>query len=224
MAICPLSSKHRNALRVKLIRKYFYWQPRCGSYNYNVLYLSTALFGDKGTGNRETHRISRIVQILTTLQSGHGYSVDDPTKILGVSRRTVFRDLKELQAIGVPYRFDSKTGGYTIDLEYFLPPVDLNLPEALSLRFSKKVVKNVSEVQWHCSQKTTQNPDGTLGTKFRVDGLGEISWWVLGYSDRVEVLRPAALRKKIKETARRMVNLNAASQIKNQVPAAPCFS
>ncbi len=78
-------------------------------------------------------RISRIVQILTTLQSGHGYSVDGLTKILGVSRRTVFRDLKELQAIGVPYHFDSKTGGYTIDPEYFLAPVDLNLQEALSL-------------------------------------------------------------------------------------------
>ncbi len=78
-------------------------------------------------------RISRIVQILTTLQSGHSYSVDGLTNILSVSRRTIFRDLKELQAIGVPYRFDSKTGGYAIDPEYFLPPVDLNLQEALSL-------------------------------------------------------------------------------------------
>ena len=77
------------------------------------------------------------------------------------------------------------------------------------LRFSKKVAKNVSEVQWHCSQKTTQNPDGTLDAEFRVDGLGEISWWVLGYGDQVEVLAPATLRKRIKETARRMVKLNA---------------
>ena len=87
----------------------------------------------KGLEAVKLSRISRIVQILTTLQSGHSYSVDGLTKILGVSRRTIFRDLKELQAIGVPYRFDSKTGGYAIDPEYFLPPVDLNLQEALSL-------------------------------------------------------------------------------------------
>jgi len=78
-------------------------------------------------------RVSRIVQILTTLQSGHNHSVDELAKLAGVSRRTVFRDLKELGSIGVPYRFDTRAGGYSIDPEFFLPPIDLNLPEALSL-------------------------------------------------------------------------------------------
>jgi predicted DNA-binding transcriptional regulator YafY len=64
-------------------------------------------------------RVSRIIQILTTLQAGHSYSVDDLAKIVGVSRRTVFRDLKELQAIGVPYHFNTRTGGYGIDPEFF---------------------------------------------------------------------------------------------------------
>lgn len=81
----------------------------------------------------KSSRVSRIVRILTTLQSGRSYSVHDLVEILGVSRRTVFRDLKELQAIGVPYKFDPKTGGYEIDPAFFLPPIDFDLVEALSV-------------------------------------------------------------------------------------------
>jgi predicted DNA-binding transcriptional regulator YafY len=44
--------------------------------------------------------------------------------------------------------------------------------------------------------------------EFRVDGLGEISWWVLGYGDQVQVLAPKALRDRLIETARNMINLN----------------
>jgi len=316
-------------------------------------------------------RISRIVQILTTLQSGHSYSAEELTELVGVSRRTVFRDLKELSSIGVPYRFDKGKGGYMIEPEFFLPSIDLNLQEALSLlllvhkgrthlpipfknsallaglkvennlpgkirqycsatlanisirpdrhapmdlldkifsqlknairtrrkiqllyhslyeqedietvlspyhltyahrawyimghssmhksirtfklnrikklellvqrfvedkkfdvqdyigrawsmipegrihnielRFSKKVAKNVAEVQWHATQKNHFNDDGTLTVNFRVDGLGEISWWILGYGDQVEVIAPAALRKKIAKTAQRMIEKN----------------
>ncbi len=317
-------------------------------------------------------RISRIVQILTALQSDHYYTAEDLAKLVGVSRRTVFRDLKELTAIGVPYQFDTGKGGYHIDPEYFLAPVDLNLQEALSLlllvhkcrthlplpfknsallgglkientlparirqycnatlrnisirphshapmdlldkvfsqlqgairknhkiqldyhslfdgkdivttlspyhlmynhrawyvigksgihdgsirmfklnrikglttlalrfsasekfdlydylgkawsmipegrihnvklRFSRKVSRNVAEVQWHSTQKMTHNDDGTLTVTFRVDGLGEIGWWILGYGDQVEVLAPAALRKRIAHTGKRMAKLN----------------
>ena len=78
-------------------------------------------------------RISRVMQILTTLQAGKSYAVSDLSKMFGTSRRTIFRDLKELQAIGVPFHYDARTGGYTIEPEFFLPPVDLSLQEALGL-------------------------------------------------------------------------------------------
>ena len=319
-------------------------------------------------------RISRIMQILTTLQAGKSYAVSDLAKMFGTSRRTIYRDLKELQAIGVPYRYDVKTGGYTIGPESFLPPVDLSLQEALSLlllahkasnqiqlpfknsallaplkiennlpaqirqycntalqtistkavaqapirtlggldktfaqlqqaivkkrkvnihyhslfentiinvelcpyhllynnrawyvlglsslhksvrtfnlnrirelkisskcfvddekfdvhdylgrawsmipegriyniklRFGAKVAKNVAEVQWHSTQKVTHNSDGSATVEFRVDGLGEISWWILGYGDQVRVLAPKALRRRISQVAKNMVELN----------------
>ena len=318
-------------------------------------------------------RISRIVQLLTSLQSGQSYSAEALAEQVGVSRRTVFRDLQELGTIGVPFYFDVQAGGYRIDPEYFLAPVDLNLQEALSLlllvhegrnhlaipfknsallaglkiennlpgqireycnatlqnisiradrhrpmerldkifaqfqtaihtkhkvkveyesvfegecitttlnpyhlmynrrawylmghsslhksirtfklarmktvkvlkgrfvnkgkfdlyeylgrawsmipegriynirlRFSSRVARNVAEVQWHSTQKAEFNDDGSLTVKFRVDGLGEISWWILGYGDQVEVLAPVVLRKKVARRASKMAKLNGA--------------
>jgi len=319
-------------------------------------------------------RISRVMQILTTLQAGKSYAVSDLSKMFGTSRRTIFRDLKELQAVGVPYRYDAGAGGYTIEPEFFLPPVDLSLQEAMSLlllvhkardqiqlpfknsallaalkiennlpakirqycttalqnistragaqapvthsagldktfaqlqqaivkkrkvnlryhslfegtiidvelcpyhllynnrawyvlgrsslhksvrtfklnrireltttercfvdgknfdvydylgrawsmipegrihniklRFLPKVANNVAEVQWHSTQKVVRNSDGSATIEFRVDGIGEITWWILGYGDQVQVLAPKALRKKVLEVAKNMVKLN----------------
>ena len=67
----------------------------------------------------KTSRISRVMQILTTLQAGKSYAVGDLSKMFGTSRRTIFRDLNELQAIGVPYHYDAKAGGYAIGPEFF---------------------------------------------------------------------------------------------------------
>jgi len=319
-------------------------------------------------------RISRVMQILTTLQAGKSYAVRDLSKMFGTSRRTIFRDLKELQAIGVPFHYDARTSGYTIEPEFFLPPVDLSLQEALGilllahktrdqiqtpfensvlwaalkiennlpakirqycntalqnistrpcaqapvthsagldktfaqlqqaivkkrkvniryhslfegtiidvelspyhllynkrawyvlgrsslhksvrtfklnrireltttqrcfvdgekfdvydylgrawsmipegriynikLLFLPKVANNVSEVQWHSTQKVVRNSDGSATVEFRVDGLGEITWWILGYGDQVQVLAPKTLRKRISQIAKNMVELN----------------
>jgi predicted DNA-binding transcriptional regulator YafY len=44
--------------------------------------------------------------------------------------------------------------------------------------------------------------------EFRVDGLGEITWWILGYGDQVEVLAPVALRNNIVDIARKTIEMN----------------
>lgn len=319
----------------------------------------------------KTSRISRIMQILTTLQAEKSFAISDLSKMFGTSRRTIFRDLKELQTIGVPYHYDTKTGGYTIEPEFFLPPADLNLQEALNLllltlklskqiqlpspkstllaalkiennlpakirqycnkalqnvsvkanpqveiesldkvfsqlliavqnkkivniryylprernsvlfdlspyhllysnpiwyvvgksslhrkvrpfklsrikaanvldkcfvadkefdireflgrawsmvpegrlyhvklRFLPEVANDVAEVQWHNTQKVTFEDDGSAIIEFRVDGLSEITWWILSYGDKVEVLAPRTLREKITKIAQRMVKTN----------------
>ena len=317
-------------------------------------------------------RINRVIEILTTLQAGESYTVGDLSKIFGTSRRTIFRDIKELQAIGVPYHYNARTG-YSIKPEFFLPSADLNLQEAMSLlllahkvsnqvqfpfkrsallaalkiennlpaeikqycktalrnistgvndrapvrqnvqfdrifaqlqeaiakkrkvkicyypffeslvvktelcpyrlfynnhkwhvlgsssqynvrtfelncireletteeyfpgdedfdvseylgrawsmvpegriyhvklHFLSKVANNIAEVQWHSIQKVTRNGDGSAIVEFRVDGLSEITWWILGYGDQVQVLAPKALRERVLEVAANMIKLN----------------
>ena len=63
------------------------------------------------------------------------------------------------------------------------------------IRFDKKVAKNVAEVNWHKTQRVEFNDDGSLDFRVTVSGVQEISWWVLGYGDRAEVLQPAELRR-----------------------------
>ena len=72
------------------------------------------------------------------------------------------------------------------------------------IRFSAKVAGNVEEIRWHKTQRTTFTTNGTLIFEVDVDGLEEISWWILGYGDQAEVLEPQDLRDMIAERARRM--------------------
>jgi proteasome accessory factor B len=78
----------------------------------------------------------------------------------------------------------------------------------IKLRFLPKVAHNVAEVQWHSTQQATWNGDGSVVLEFRVDGLGEITWWILGYGDQVQVLAPDALRERVVKAARNMITLN----------------
>lgn len=67
------------------------------------------------------------------------------------------------------------------------------------IRFEKMVAHNVAEVRWHKTQTTRWNKDGTLDFRVTVDGLNEISWWVLGYGDQAEVLEPPELRAMLRQ-------------------------
>ena len=73
------------------------------------------------------------------------------------------------------------------------------------IHFTRKVAQNVAEVAWHKTQRLEFRPDGSLDFHVTVSGLGEISWWVLGYGGEAEVLQPAALRQIVAGHAARIV-------------------
>jgi proteasome accessory factor B len=73
------------------------------------------------------------------------------------------------------------------------------------IRFAPMVAQNVAEVSWHKTQRIVRRSDGSIDFHVRVSGLNEISWWILGYGDQAEVLRPTALRNLIAERAERIV-------------------
>jgi proteasome accessory factor B len=311
-------------------------------------------------------RLHRVLKIITLLQTRRYYSVGDLAGELEVSKRTVHRDLNMLELAGVPFYYDHGRRGYVIQQTYWLPPINLDLEEALSLiavaaaagdegavplldkasdaarkiesqlpaairaavgqtvaglvvrrapvarhqglegayqtvrravaerhvlrgryisfhekrqidvtiepywlvfherawyvigrccrnddtrtfklgrfvelrdlgatfkapaltleahlgnawrfmpegreydvllRFSRLVAANVAEVQWHRTQKVIWEDEGTALFEARVDGLGEIYWWILGYGDQVEVLKPKALRERVRQAAEKM--------------------
>ena len=86
------------------------------------------------------------------------------------------------------------------------------IPEAgpdadVVVRFSPLVARNVAEVVWHKTQRLVPREDGSLDFHVRVSGVREISWWILGYGDQAEVLKPARLRQIVAERAGRMAEL-----------------
>jgi predicted DNA-binding transcriptional regulator YafY len=322
-------------------------------------------------------RIHRLLRLITLLQGSQTWSVEELAVELQVSRRTVFRDLNMLEMAHIPYHFDRERKSYRINGHYFLPPVNLDLTEALSLmlmavrqgkggvlpwpaharraaikleealpapvrqhigavldnmeirhtppardegvdaildqltqaiarrrvcqlvylsfhdrkqvrlqvhplrlvfvqrawyvlgrvagekdirtfklarirrvtvedqtftppppgvveshfgqawsmipegkchdihlHFAAKVAGNVAEVQWHPSQKVEWRDDGSIDFRVRVDGLGEITWWILGYGDSVRVLAPPALVKKVGGITRGMAALYEGSEVR----------
>jgi predicted DNA-binding transcriptional regulator YafY len=65
------------------------------------------------------------------------------------------------------------------------------------LRFSAVVSRNVAEVLWHPTQRCEFREDGSLDYHVTVSGVREIVWWVLGYGDQVEALKPERLRREV---------------------------
>jgi proteasome accessory factor B len=75
------------------------------------------------------------------------------------------------------------------------------------IRFDQQMAKNVAEVQWHRTQRTRFLADGSLEFQVKVTDFAEIQWWVLGYGDQAEVLRPAKLRRIIAQRARKLAKM-----------------
>jgi len=96
-------------------------------------------------------------------------------------------------------------------LEDYLGDAWVMIPEGrrygVELIFSPKVARNVAEVSWHATQQCEFLDDGSLRFSVTVDGLREISWWILGYGDQVKVAKPKQLVKMIAKTARSMAKM-----------------
>lgn len=89
-------------------------------------------------------RIHRILYLITLISSGRRFDADGLARELGVSRRTVFRDLNTLSHANIPYYYDEDANAYTINRQFFLPAVNLTLDEALALLLaSRKMIGQI---------------------------------------------------------------------------------
>ena len=68
----------------------------------------------------------------------------------------------------------------------------------VEVEFTPEAARLVTETTWHATQEVARRfKDGSIVMRFRVDGLEEIVWWVLGWSGRAKVLKPAELVEKV---------------------------
>jgi proteasome accessory factor B len=78
-------------------------------------------------------RIERLLRLVQLLQSDEAKTASELARLVGVSRRTIFRDLELLTQAGIRYEFDHATRRYSAERTTLLPPISLTPAEALGL-------------------------------------------------------------------------------------------
>ncbi len=118
-------------------------------------------------------------------------SLHTETRTFNLSRISELTTLKEKYAVPRGFNLDR----YLRNAWHLIP--EPGRDRIVEVRFKPLVARNVAEVVWHKTQQVEFQDDGGLNFRVQVSGLNEIAWWILGYGDQAEVLRPAKLRKLI---------------------------
>lgn len=69
------------------------------------------------------------------------------------------------------------------------------LPQEVTIVFSKEVTHFMQERQWHPSQRIKKLKNGSVEVSFHAGGLDEIAYWVLSWGKEAKVLSPPKLVK-----------------------------
>lgn len=95
-----------------------------------------------------SERVNRLLQLITLLQTRTGWDAESLASELGISKRTLYRDLNTLEDAGIPCR--SENGGdYKIQKGFHLPPVSLTPAEVLGLMQLTRFVGKHRERPFH---------------------------------------------------------------------------
>lgn len=89
--------------------------------------------------NDDTKRLSRLVAILTQLQTKRLTTAGSLAEKFGLSTRTIYRDLKALEQAGVPIVTEDGKG-YTLMEGYKIPPVMFTENQANALILAEQLV------------------------------------------------------------------------------------
>ncbi|RLP84746.1 WYL domain-containing protein [Mycetocola lacteus] len=84
----------------------------------------------------------RLLRLLALLQQRHGWSADQLGRQLGVTARTVRRDIAQLREGGYPIESTFGTGGgYYLDPGTALPPIVIDADEAVAVQLALRAAK-----------------------------------------------------------------------------------
>ncbi|GIW77456.1 MAG: transcriptional regulator [Phycisphaerae bacterium] len=94
-----------------------------------------------------TVQVQRLLKIILLLQSNSNrWTADRLAKECRVSARTIFRDMRVLEKVGVPYFYDEENKCYSIRRDFYMPPVQLTLEESLSLVVLAEQIANTEQI------------------------------------------------------------------------------
>lgn len=94
------------------------------------------------------NRIDRLMAITSLLQAKKHLTAEAIAERFKTSVRTVFRDLRALEEIGVPISFEPGKG-YSVVKGYFLPPVSLSIEEVNALALMEPIVLRFADRSIH---------------------------------------------------------------------------
>lgn len=97
------------------------------------------------------NRIDRLFGVLTLLQSKKSVSAGFLANKFQISTRTVYRDIRALEELGIPVGCE-QPGGYFIVQGFFLPPLSLTMEEASALILMASLSKKFADksIDRHC--------------------------------------------------------------------------
>jgi len=86
---------------------------------------------------RRADRLFQLVQLLRSRRHATGQQLADE---LGISKRTLYRDIRDLEASGVPVRGEAGVG-YRLDPRFELPPLAFTAEEVEALVLGARMVR-----------------------------------------------------------------------------------
>lgn len=98
---------------------------------------------------RRTDRLFALAQLLASRQSATG---QDLAEELGISLRTLYRDMAALQDAGVPLRGEAGVG-YRLDRKHALPPITFTTAEVEALVLGSRIVEAFADSELGAAAK-----------------------------------------------------------------------
>jgi len=76
----------------------------------------------------------------------------------------------------------------------------------LELKIDEEVAIHLRESKLTENQKIMTQSDGTSVFKAQIKDTGQLRWWLLGFADQIEIVKPIALRQEFAEKTQAMAN------------------
>lgn len=166
---------------------------------------------------------SRLHVLTEWLRSGRRLTTALAADALGVSRRTILRDIRHLRsALCLAVHYDPVEGTYTLD-EDLVPLIphpelvpgllnttsrpDPNAAGLVHLRFSRRSVQACAAARGSSERAGVPEGEGHLDLFYETSDFDALVRWILFSGAEVEVVAPESLRCRVVMEIRRMLDV-----------------